>query len=502
MNRVVVALLLGFSGGVLMRSFYDFGWNFALLFIFLGLILVGIFYIFKFQKFVFFSALFFFAFGLGILRYDFKETRNAELENKIGQKISFQGVIIDEPDEKENYTRLVVEAEEVSSQGRDAIISERIEDLDKSGETKIKILVVNRRYPIFRYGDRVEIFGKLGQPEKFSDFDWPVYLAKEDIYFEMAYPQIKLISSDGGFWLKRKLFDIKEKFIANLSAVIPEPNAGYLAGLTVGAKQAMPKPLLEDFRKTGVIHIVVLSGYNVTIAAYAIMKILGFLPQIVGISLGIFGIMLFALLTGASATVVRASIMASLALLARATGRIHQITVALLAAGFLMILHNPKILRFDSSFQLSFLATLALIYVSPIVENKLSFVPKKFNLREIAGATISTQIFILPFLLYKMGLFSAVALAANLLILIFVPATMFFGFASGIAGFISQILSIPFGWIAYAFSAYELWVVDIFSKLPFASFNISISFWPMILIYSIYIIILFKLNRKYALDKK
>ena len=480
MNRVVVALLLGFSGGVLMRSFYDFGWNFALLFIFLGLTLVGIFYIFKFQKFVFFAALFFFAFGLGVLRYDFKETRNAELENKIGQKISFQGVIIDEPDEKENYTRLVVEED----------------------KTKTKILAAARRYPIFRYGDRVEIFGKLGQPEKFSDFDWPVYLAKEDIYFEMAYPQIKLISSDGGFWLKRKLFDIKEKFIANLSAVIPEPNAGYLAGLTVGAKQAMPKSLLEDFRKTGVIHIVVLSGYNVTIAAYAIMKILGFLPQIVGISLGIFGIMLFALLTGASATVVRASIMASLALLARATGRIHQITVALLAAGFLMILHNPKILRFDSSFQLSFLATLALIYVSPIVENKLSFVPKKFNLREIAGATLSTQIFILPFLLYKMGLFSAVALAVNLLILIFVPATMFFGFASGIAGFISQILSIPFGWIAYAFSAYELWVVDIFSKLPFASFNISISFWPMILIYSIYIIILFKLNRKYALDKK
>ena len=468
MNRVVVALLLGFSGGVLMRSFYDFGWNFALLFIFLGLTLVGIFYIFKFQKFVFFAALFFFAFGLGVLRYDFKETRNAELENKIGQKISFQGVIIDEPDEKENYTRLVVEED----------------------KTKTKILAAARRYPIFRYGDRVEIFGKLGQPEKFSDFDWPVYLAKEDIYFEMAYPQIKLISSDGGFWLKRQLFGIKEKFIANLSAVIPEPNAGYLAGLTVGAKQAMPKSLLEDFRKTGVIHIVVLSGYNVTIAAYAIMKILGFLPQIVGISLGIFGIMLFALLTGASATVVRASIMASLALLARATGRIHQITVALLAAGFLMILHNPKILRFDSSFQLSFLATLALIYVSPIVENKLSFVPKKFNLREIAGATISTQIFILPFLLYKMGLFSAVALAANLLILIFVPATMFFGFASGIAGFISQILSIPFGWIAYAFSAYELWVVDIFSKLPFASFNISISFWPMILIYSIYIIIL------------
>jgi competence protein ComEC len=321
----------------------------------------------------------------------------------------------------------------------------------------------------------------------------------------MFYPQIKLIDGVGGSWIKRQLFLVKEKFIKNLSAIIPEPHAGYIAGLTVGAKQAMPKSLLEDFRETGIIHIVVLSGYNVTIIAYAIMKILSFLPQIFGIGLGILGIALFALMTGASATVVRASIMASLALLARATGRIYQITIALLFAGFLMIVHNPKILRFDTSFHLSFLATLALIYLSPSVEKKLSFVPKKFHLREIAGATISTQIFVLPFLLYKMGLFSVVSLPVNLLILIFVPATMFFGFATGIAGFISQIISVPFGWISYAFSAYELWIVDVFSKLPFAAFNISIPFWLMLLIYAGYALVLYKLikyEKNAALDKK
>jgi competence protein ComEC len=173
-----------------------------------------------------------------------------------------------------------------------------------------------------------------------------------------------------------------------------------------------------------------------------------------------------------------------------------------LAAGVSMVLYNPKILRFDASFQLSFLATLALIYVSPRIERKLKFVPKKFGLREISSATISTQIFVLPFLLYKMGLFSIVALPVNLLVLIFVPLTMLFGFLSGGIGFVSNFLAIPFGWIAYAFSAYELWIVNIFSKLPFAAFNISIPFWLMLLIYAAYAVALYKLSRKNAADKK
>lgn len=494
MNRIVAVIAVGFSIGVLACSFFDFGWSFAVLFIFLGLIMAGIFRLKadppladKPYKFFLFATLFCLTFGLGVLRYEIKETRNMMLENKIGSKITLQGTIVEETDEKENYIRLILE----------------------ENQTKNKILIITGHYPVFRYGDKIEIKGNFERPEKFpstssgqADFDWPAYLAKDDIYYEVAFPQIKLIATGGGFWLKRGLYNLKEGFIKNLSKIIPEPDAGYLAGLTVGAKQAMPKSLLEDFRKAGIIHVVVLSGYNVTIVANVIMSIFRFLPFYFGIGLGMLGILFFALMTGASATVVRASFMACLVLLSKATGRIYHITIALLTIGFLMILHNPKILRFDSSFQLSFLATLALIYVSPHVEKKISFVPKKFHLREITSATISTQIFVLPFLLYKMGLFSVVALPVNLLVLLFVPVTMFFGFAAGIIGFISSIMAIPFGWAAYAFSAYELWVVKIFSGFSFAAFNISISFWLMLLVYAVYVIILFKLNEKNALAKK
>ena len=462
-----------------------------MLFVFLGLIVAVIFYFFqpradrpraeKLQNPIFLIGLFFFTFGLGAVRYEIKDAKSAVLEKEVGSKIVVGAVIIDESEEKENYTRLVAETE----------------------KEKVKILITARPYPIYHYGDKIEISGILKKPAKSpgSDFDWPAYLAKDDIYFEMFYPQIKLLEGLAGSWLNRHLFGIKEKFIANLSAIVPEPHAAFLAGLTVGAKQAMPKYLLEDFRSTGIIHIVVLSGYNVTIVANAIMAVLKGLPFFIGISFGILGIILFALMTGASATVIRASIMAILVLLAKATGRTYQITIALLAAGFLMILHNPKILRFDSSFQLSFLATIALIYLSPIVEKKLAFIPKRYKFREIASATISTQIFVLPFLLYKMGLLSIVSLPVNLLVLIFVPATMFFGFLAGGLGFISQIISVPFGWVAYALSAYELWIVDAFSKLSFASFNISyFPFWLTILIYAGYAIVLYNLYA--GLDKK
>lgn len=482
MNKAVAVSVSGFAGGVLMRSFFDFGWGFAVLLIFLGLAVAVFYFFLKTEKLILFFGIFLISSGLGVFRYDIQEIRNMAIEDKIGSKITLVGTIIEEPEEKDSYSRLV---------------------LGMEGE--IKILAIVQHYPKFYYGDKVEIFGRLEKTKKYidSEFDWPAYLAKENIYYEMFYPNIKLVSTGDGFWLKKWLFSAKEKFIANLASIIPEPNAGYLAGLTIGAKTAMQKNLLEAFRKTGIIHVVVLSGYNITLVAGIVMKMLSALPFYFGISFGILGIFLFAIMTGASATVVRASIMAGLVLLAKATGRIYHITIALLAAGFFMVLHNPKILRFDVSFQLSFLATLALIYVSPSIEKRMTFVPKKFHLREITTATISTQIFVLPFLLYKMGIFSVVSLPVNLLVLFFVPATMLFGFLSGVAGFtsvllgtsISGILTIPFGWAAYAFSAYELWVVNFFSKLPFSAFNISIPFWLMILIYAGYAIFLFKLSR-------
>lgn len=484
MNQKLMAVLLaGFIGGVLLRSFADFGTAFIGLFVLLAVVFLSVRYLVSNTGVFLYVAVFLIAAALGVARYEIKDAppdlSRFESAAESGGRIELRGIVVDEPDERENYTRLVVES-------------------PPSGANGVKILVYAQHYPEFKYGDDLKITGALKKPKDLDDsFDWGAYLAKDGVFYEMFYPKIKKISSGNGSWIKRRLFALKEKYLGALSKVIPEPESAFMGGLTVGAKRAIGKNLLEDFRKTGIIHIVVLSGYNITLVADSIMRGLSFLPGVFGISLGVLGIIFFAIMTGASATVVRASMMALLVILARATGRIYEITWALFLTGFFMVLHNPKILRFDTGFQLSFLATFALIWLAPHIEKKLHFVPKKFKFREIASATTSAQIFVLPLLLYKMGIFSVVSIPVNLLVLIFVPATMFFGFLTGIIGMFSALLSVPFGWISFAFLQYELWIVETFAKLPFASFNIpNFPPWLMLAAYVFYGWAIYKLNKR------
>lgn len=465
--------------GVCLRSFIDFGLAFAGLFVFLGVIFIVVRHSVS-NKIILGVALFFIAMGLGMFRYDIKDARDLSLDKNVGSRVVLQGIINGEPDERENYTRLVVEAD------------------PPDGEAgKNKILVYTQHYPEFKYGDEVKISGVLKKPSNFSnDFDWESYLAKDEIYYEMFYPQTNLISSGNGFFIKRWMFAIKEKFISVLNNAMPEPNSGFMAGVTIGARKSMPKDLLDDFKKTGIIHVVVLSGYNITLVADFIMRAFSFLPQALGINLGAIGIILFTLMAGASAATVRASIMALLVILARATGRIYAITWALFLTGFFMVLQNPKILRFDAGFQLSFLATLALIYLAPHFDKKLHFITNKWKIREIVSASIATQAFVLPLLLYKTGIFSVVALPVNLLILIFMPVTMLLGFVTAGAGMIWGVLAVPLGWLGYALTQYELFVVKIFANLPFASFNIkNFPLWLMLGIYAVYAWWIYKIKK-------
>ena len=472
-TRISPILLFGFVSGIFLSSFVDFGSAFAGFFIFLGIGLLFISFWLDKKVIVFFAALFFLFAGLGIFRYDFSRQGkgNEFFENNVGAEVVFNGIIVDEPDERENNTRLVVET------------------------NGVRILVYAEHYPKFNYGEELEIRGKIKKPDNFlEDFNWPLYLAKDNIFYEIFHPKIRFISSGNGFWLKERLFSLKRAFLQNISRVISSPHSALLGGLIVGSKEAMGKELLDKFRKAGIIHIVVLSGYNVTIVALAMMRVFSFLPQLFGVAFGSIGIILFALMTGASATIVRASIMALLVILARTTGRMHNITMALLVAGFLMLLHNPKILVFDPSFQLSFLSTIGLIYFSPLIEKKLEFLPEKWNIRELVIATLATQIFIFPFLLYKVGEISIVALPVNFLVLIFVPLTMLFGFLAGIFGFLSAIFSWPFAWLAYALLFYELKIVEAFSSLPFASIKLSFPLWITVIIYVIYAGIMIRIN--------
>ena len=273
--------------------------------------------------------------------------------------------------------------------------------------------------------------------------------------------------------------------MAHLEYALGEPHAALAAGLVVGEKAALGKQLLDDFRTVGLIHIVVLSGYNITVVGDALRRMLSFLPRVWGIVAGALGIILFGVLVGGGATVIRSCFMASVALSANLIRRDYQVTRALMFAGLLMLIQSPMILLHDPSFQLSFLATLGLILLASPIESRLGFIPEKFGMRGIIASTIATQIFVSPYILYMMGQISIIGMFVNIIVLPFIPVTMLFVFITGAVGFISSTLSLVAGWGAHLLLSYELTIVQTSARFPFASAHVpAFSPWWVVIFYT------------------
>ena len=482
----VYVLMGGLGAGVLWRSFFNFGAAFSLFLTAVALATVLL-YAVKRDGRVFVAALFLVGASLGVVRFDVADAKQGSvfLDGLKGQRVVMSGTVVDEPDVRETNTKLVVRLNEVNGVAVDT-----------------KALVTTDIYTNYSYGDRVRVAGTLDIPSGFVGddgryFDYQAFLGKDDIFYQVFFPEVAVLDGHGGNPIRRTLFDIKNAFLERTARIIPEPQNSLLGGLVVGAKQSLGEELLDDFRATGIIHIVVLSGYNVTIVAEALMRFFAFLPAAAGMSIGAGSIVAFAALTGASATIVRASIMALLVILARATGRTYAMTRALFIAGCIMVMHNPKILVFDASFQLSFVATLGLIHLAPKLERYFGWVSTKWQFREFATATIATQLFVLPILLYKMGDVSLVALPVNLLILAVVPITMLVGFFTGVVGFMSATLALPFAMVTDMLLSYQLWVVDLFARVPFASVHIdTFPLWAALLMYALYGLMLWRWRKR------
>jgi len=242
---------------------------------------------------------------------------------------------------------------------------------------------------------------------------------------------------------------------------------------------------------------VVLSGYNITIVAESIRRLLLGVPRAIGLWISAIAILLFVIMTGATATGVRAGAMAALALVATATNRRYAITRALAVVAAVMVMWSPHVLLYDPGFQLSVIATLGLIHIAPLISERLPFITNQFGLRDIVGATIGTQIAVLPLLLYQMGLLSLVALPVNILILPLIPLAMFFSFAAGAFGALFGSAAVWLALPAHFLLSYTLLTVELFGRIPLASISFeSFSFMWVIVSYGMFGFLFFLIKKK------
>lgn len=481
--RAFVLILLSFIIGVGIRSFIE-----VPMFVIAGINGLGIISLFIFRerrKKIVFCLICIFC-TLGIIRYDLSLPKDSDetIKSFNGAYTLFTAVVIEEPDVRQDHTKLTVEVKEVNFK----VVTGRV-------------LVRTQLYPEYQYGDLLQISCELQTPEPIEDFSYDKYLARYNIYSLCYRPGIELVDSNEGNPVMNVIFNIKKHFTERINRVVPEPEASFLNGLILGAKHAIPDWLIESFHRTGTTHLIALSGYNITIIAVFIQNFCKalWIPRKKAFWVSLGAITFFILMTGAQASIVRAGIMGGLVLLARKLGRMSRITNALAFAAFIMLLANPKVLAFDAGFQLSFAATIGLVYLSPHLEKVFKRLPNVFEIRSSLVATLSAIILTTPLILMTFGRFSLIAPIVNVVILPLIPFAMALGFLTGILSIISLPIGMISAWFAWGLLRFILLIIESSATLPHVSLVIPAVHWMWgVALYSALGFFLFRKKKKNA----
>ena len=393
------------------------------------------------------------------------EPRGVAVFNDKGP-VTLRGVIVDDPEEGEMSQRftLRVDAHRGSGAWR---------------ETDGRVLVTAQLFPRFRYGDEIEVRGELKTPPSFDSFDYREYLARRGVVSLASYPGVELIDRGGGSALTRALASIRRPLSEALTRSLPEPEAALARGMLLGERAGIPDAVMDDLNRSGVSHLVVISGYNVMLVAGFVVSLFAWLvgrKQATLIAMAV--VVAYALVVGGSAPVLRATLMGEVMLGATLAGRPGSGLVAVLLAGAVLAAWRPLIIE-DVSFQLSFAATLGMVVLAPALSRRLSNHLARLPgglasfLSEQASLTAATSVAVLPIIAGAFGRVSLVAVPANLVAVPLFPFVLGASFATAVAGAVSSEAGRLLGVVGQQLLSWFLWLGEAAAGLPFASLSLS-----------------------------
>lgn len=244
---------------------------------------------------------------------------------------------------------------------------------------------------------------------------------------------------------------MRDWFAGAIRQAIPEPQASLGVGYLVGQRRALPPELDEALRTTGLTHVVVASGYNLTILARLARRLFMRASKYMATFASCGMVVAFIAVTGMSPSMARAGLVAGLSLLAWYYGRKFHPLVLLPLAAAITVLINPAFAWGDLGWQLSFAAFAGVMILAPLGQAYF-FGPKKpGTIRQIFGETSAAGICTLPILIATFGQFSLVSVIANVLVLPLVPLAMLLTFITGITVLlvpaVADVASLPTTWL-------------------------------------------------------
>jgi competence protein ComEC len=316
-------------------------------------------------------------------------------------------------------------------------------------------------------------------PRNPGDFDYGRYLRLNGIQGValIAGPCDFVVTEESSFSsfnavvgsMQRTLYRIIDRYH------VPE-QASFLKGVIFGYRADLSTEMKQSFVNTGTTHILAVSGSNVAVIVLILYSIFGFLrlPKKVAGAATITGIVLFMFITGASPSVVRATIMATVVLIGGILERKTDIYNSLSVAACIILLIDSNAL-FDVGFQLSFAAVLSIVYFYPIFVGIINRIPERFEeikavdyVLKLFAVSLAAQIGTLPFTAYYFGRVSIVSLVANLIVVPLSGINVLLGVATVVTSVISPFLASCYAALNSAAMGFLLGFVRVAGNIPYA----------------------------------
>ncbi len=391
------------------------------------------------------------------------------------KRVTLTGVVAKEPVVSQKDQRLVVEAAALVEPEKRSV--------------KGAVLAVTGVNPPYAYGDRIKLSCRLQTPRPIEDFAYDRYLAKDGIFSVCYQPIADRVGRADLPWFGNftsRVLAIKEWARRQIGRSLSEPQASLVKGMVLGDQRGISQEVQADFSRSGLSHIVAISGMNMTILTVLFVELfllLG-LSRRPAAATAAAALWLYTLLIGWPASAVRAVILSSLYLLAMIAGRLSDLARGLAFAAALMLLASPRMLRDDLGFALSFLAFLGVAYFVPLF-NRIRWWPQSFlpQARELVWLTLAAQVLVWPLLAFSFGQVSLIAPLANVLVVWTLPLIMILALAAlSLAALwlpLGQGTMLLAGWL----SGFDAAVARLMSEPSWAAVTVGHLSASMILVY-------------------
>ena len=378
-----------------------------------------------------------------------------------GRDVTLAGVVVRPPQRGSEHVRAVVSVEHIDSAGR-------------SSPADGLVLVTFPQSSDVLYGDRIAISGRLVRPPPAGnpgEFSYRDYLASRGIG-AVLYPQrhahVHVTEHGLATPILAAADIVRRRMTSFLLTALPGQRGALMASLLLGDDGAIGPEARDDFARSGLLHVLVVSGAQVGLVLASVLWLGRLLrvPLLPASGVAAAVTLFFALMTGWVPSVARAAMMALIGLAAPLLQRGRDAHAALAVAALALLVSQPLLL-FDAGFQLSFAATWGLIFIAPVLTLHLSALPR--SLRSLFAMTVAAQIAVGPLLAYHFLQISVVGLAANLIVIPLVALLVPAGFAVAVVGAVIPTLGVSLAPVLGPPADAVRWTAAVFARLPLSA---------------------------------